>query len=266
MRKLAVAASVLLMAAACVLHSPLEHSYAALGRPGSIVVTIDMEKAGGTSLSPLLPSDGIIGSLADKADRLSLELVPSDTGFTASGIAEGDYSYAYINSTLLHLAPGFRYMEEGRVRYYASDSLEAGVAAPGVLLFSDDYVAFHREAYSERIDVIPEGIADGMEAAAAAVYSLSPESLPEDLPIEIPSTVVAKMDMLLLLIGEDDSLTGLLDMDTEDSARTLVTLLRNELIKALRTAGEKPDFKELAGVFSYEGDKVYIDYSISGFI
>ena len=105
-----------------------------------------------------------------------------------------------------------------------------------------------------------------MEAAAAAVYSLSPESLPEDLPIEIPSTVVAKMDMLLLLIGEDDSLTGLLDMDTEDSARTLVTLLRNELIKALRTAGEKPDFKELAGVFSYEGDKVYIDYSISGLI
>ena len=266
MKKLLIAVLVLVLSASCVLRSPLERSYAALGRPGSIVITLDMEKAGKTSLSGLIPADGIPGALAARAERLSLEMVPDGDGFATSGVAEGDYSYAYINSTLLYNAPGFDKVEENGVRYYASENLEAGVALPGVLLFSDDYQRLYEDVCSSRIALIPEEIAMQMDEAAVAVYSLSPEALPEGMPLAIPDTVIARMDMILLLVDEDDSLHGFLDMDSEDSARTLVTLLRNELIKALRNAGERPDFKALASVFSYEGDKVYIDYSIEGLI
>ncbi len=254
----------LIVLTSCVLESPFsgrEKYFQAMGREGSIVVTVDEEK---TDI-PFV-TDPILRSLTDRAERISLELVPAVegqyplelSGYSISGGAEGDYSYAYINSTLLHNAPGF----EKRGKYYHSDQIEAGVAAPGLLLFSPSYEEFLRETYSERSIRIPDEIASQMEAAEMAIYSLSPKTLPP-LGIEIPLSVVEKIDVLLLLVNGDE-LTGYLDMDTEDSARTLVTLFRNELIKAARAKGERPDIKAMAGYFVQEGDKVMIDYALSG--
>lgn len=261
MRRLIASIAVLMLAASCVLQSPLERSYAALGKEGDVIITIAMDKAAGTPFASMVPSDGILGSLADRASRLTLDFSPSDDGFEVSGIAEGNYSYAYVNSTLLHNAPGFDFVREGRIRYYSSDTIDAGVAAPGLLLFTPDYPSFYREVYSERVEKIPSDIADQMATAAVAIYSLAPKSLPSQLPLAVPENVVDKMDMILLLVN-GYRIEGTIDMDSEESARTLVTILRNELIKTIRSQGGRPDFQSLAGVFASNGDKVLIDYDI----
>ena len=67
---------------------------------------------------------------------------------------------------------------------------------------------------------------------------------------------------MILLLVNGYRIEGTIDMDSEESARTLVTILRNELIKTIRSQGGRPDFQSLAGVFASDGDKVLIDYDI----
>ena len=101
-----------------------------------------------------------------------------------------------------------------------------------------------------------------MASHDAAVYMNHPASIP-DIGIEIPDETARKIEKAVLLFdddGESGYLTGWLDMDSASSARTLSTLLRNELLKGIRQRGEKPDFAVLSGYFRPDGDILYIDY------
>ena len=53
-------------------------------------------------------------------------------------------------------------------------------------------------------------------------------------------------------------------MDSEDSARTLCTLLRNLLVQEVRRSGERLDVRALSGIFTYEGSVLTISgYELS---
>lgn len=239
----------------CVHDSPFrtEQYFQAMGREGEFVLTVNTRSW--NILDGVLPA-----AVLERTDRLSVAL-ESDGGIY--GGAEGNFGYTGVNA-VLDWSPDFR-LVDGDLRYFQSRSvsLEAAVPRSGILLFSSSsYPQAYAATISDRAKYIDDALALEMAGHDGAVYAAKPSSIP-DAGIAIPDETARKIDRLMLLFDEEDSrihITGWIDMDSESSARTLSTLLRNELLKSIRQKGEKPDFSVLSGYFTCKGDTVYIDY------
>lgn len=243
----------MLVLTSCMHQSPFrsEYYFQAMGREGDIVIAVN----DCSLLSGFLP-DEIIG----RAERISA-VVNADGGIY--GGAEGDFGYTGINA-LLDWAPEFRKVDGDPFYFQArSSSFEAAVPESGLLLFSSvSYPEAYALTVSDRSLVIDDRTAAEMASHDAAVYMNHPASIP-DIGMEIPDETARKIEKAVLLFdddGESGYLTGWLDMDSASSARTLSTLLRNELLKGIRQRGEKTDFAVLSGYFRPDGDILYIDY------
>lgn len=255
MKKLLSIALIALILASCVHESPFrsEYYFQAMGRSGEIVITVDTRESG--ILSGLLPEE-----IHGRADRISAAI---DGEGNVYGGAEGNFGYAGVNA-LLDWVPEFRKID-GEPFYFQSRSakLEAAVPRSGILLFSSSsYTEAYALTISDRALLIDDSTAREMAGHDMAIYMNHPSSIP-DIGIEIPDETAAKIEKALLLFdddGESGYLTGWVDMDSPSSARTLSTLLRNELLKGIRLRGEKPDFAVLSGYFRAEEDILYIDY------
>ncbi len=270
MKKLLLILSVFL-AVSCVYTE--REDISALGRmggDGKAVVTLDIQSLKESGASALLPQNEIL----ERLDRISLELSPSSDEYPLpvsrwdfSGTANGLLSSTEVG-TLLIWNPDFtRARGDGPKHYVNRDlGLSAGVPEDGVVLFTsgdylDAYSSFFRAPMSMSADIY-----SAMTGALAAVYIEKPVTLPY-LGFDIPKETIAMIDSLVLLLGDGDDcfrLYGTVVMDSEDSARTLCTLLRNLLVQEVRRSGERLDVRALSGIFTYEGSVLTISgYELS---
>lgn len=266
MKKLLLLAVAALMLVSCTVQSPFtasEEYFQALGEEGTIVVTAEVERVKDGPFSSLLAS--VDDSILSRSQRLSLSLEWTGSGWLMSGAAEGNFPRSLVN-TALNWSRDFQKDEEV---YRAKDgSMEATVPRNGLLLFSQtDVLALKERTWANRVIRIDSSTARTMAAADAAVYSVKPVSIPP-LFIELPQSVVDKTEAFLLLLdGADGSayISGWMKMDSQQSAKTLLTLFRNELVKAVRSRGEKLDTKLLSTYFQAAGDTVLLDFPLEVF-
>lgn len=235
-----------------------------MGGPGKAVITLDAAALKKSGASALLPDNELVSRL----DRVSVELTPTSDeyplefdGWEVTGTANGLLSSTEVG-TLLIWDPQF-VRADGSPRHYTSRSLglSAGVPEDGIVLFtSDDYTAAHSRLFRGHDGFIPAETLSLMKTALASLYIDSPVTLPP-LGFDIPKETIAKIENLLLLLGDGDDafmLSGEIRMVDEDSARTLCTLLRNLLVQEIRRNGERLDVKALSGIFTYEGSLLRI--------
>ena len=240
-----------------------------MGGEGKAVITIDVSAMKESGFSALLPENELFSRL----DRVSLELAPTGVGYPlplsdwdVTGTANGLLSSTEVG-TLLIWNPDFIRAKDGPRHYVNKESgISAGIPEDGIVLFttsdySDAYSALFKDPV--RMD---EAIYTAMTDSLAAIYMDKPETLPP-LGFDIPKETVAKIESILLLLGEGDgcfNLYGEIGMDTEGSARTLCTFLRNLLIQEVRRSGERLDVKALSNIFTYEESSVIISgYKLS---
>ena len=229
-----------------------------MGGEGKAVVTIDTAALRESGAAALLPDN----ELAERVERLSAEISPSDDGWDITVLANGYLSSTEVG-TFLIWDPSF-VRADGSPRHYVSRSLgvSAGVPEDGmVLVTTADYSSAYRSLFRRSVKNIADSTFGAMESALASVWVDEPESLPP-LGADIPEETVRKISSILLFIndGENDSfsLSGEIRMDGEESARTLCTLLRNLLVQEIRRSGERLDVKAISGIFTYEGSVLRI--------
>ena len=255
MRKIFLILLSVILLSSCVYRSPFEDGavFASMGGEEDLVITIDMARAKESSISELLPSSVI----TERSDRLSVSV--SSSSFY--GAAEGNFGYASVNA-FFDWVPDWR-RSEGDLRYYTSRSsgLEAAVPESGVLLFtSSSYPDVYDALIERRIAVIDRETEALMNSSLAAMYTRN-AALLSDLGLGITENVADNIEEVVFLFEDGAgslSLSGWLDMDSPSSARTLVTVLRNELIQGIRERGERPDFQALSKLYYQEGDKVML--------
>ena len=254
MRKFLLIALTALLLASCVYQSPFKEEalFSSMGGDGDVVVTIDARRVKEGALSSILPSSVLI----DRSDRISVSI-----GRSVYGALEGNFGYAIVDAALAW-SPDWKLMDEDD-RYYRSRSsgLEAAVPVSGVLLFSSES---YRDAQSRLIDdrraVISPVTSALMESSLAALYTRSAEAA-VGMGIGITEDVADNIDEMVFLFDEKGAglvLSGWIDMDSSSSARALVTVLRNELLKSIRERGERPDFAALSSYYTQDGDKVIL--------
>lgn len=263
--------SALMVLASCAHRSPFQDEYyfQAMGEDGEIVITADANALRSSSMG-ILPAEGAAGTLASKAERISVALDPMTEDvyplpvdqYVMYGAFEGDYGKFPIN-TALSWSKEFKKEKEDGVRYYRSEELglEAAVPQNGILLFSSDsYADAYRKTISSRREMIDFDTARLMAEAGAAVYLSSPKTL-MDIGFELPQTVLNQIVRCLFLVDESDSvsyISGRFEMKDKSAARSMVTLLKNQLIQKIKRQGGKLDTKALASLFTYEDSIVTI--------
>ena len=226
-----------------------------MGGEGKAVITVDVKAA-----AELLPENELI----ERVDRISIELTPSSSiyplplsDWRITGTANGLLSSTEVG-TLMIWDSGFIRARESNPRYYYNKKLgvSAGIPADGIVLFtSEDYQEECGRLFSGAGKVLDDRYLSLLESSLAGVYMDSPETLPP-LPFDIPAETVGKIESILLLLNKGDDnliLSGEIEMDSESSAKTLCTFLRNLLIQEVRRSGGKLDVRALSGIFTYEG-------------
>ncbi len=269
MKKFLLLTVTVLLLSSCVYTSRFDVSQLEkMGGEGRAVITVSV---------PALIESGVIenSDLLSRVDRVSLELAPESTEYplplsewSVTGTANGLLSSTEVG-TFMIWSPDFIRSRTAGPKHYVNRSLgiEAGVPEEGIALFT---TGSYNEAYSRLFSSssvqTPLMVADAMRKADAALYLVSPVTLPP-LGFDIPRETMVKIESILLLLesGSDSfMLSGVIDMDSEDSARTLCTYLRNLLVQDIRRRGEKLDVKALSGIFTYEGTALRIsDFTVS---
>ncbi len=277
MKKILLPALLLvLVLTGCVHKTPFtsEYFYQALGEPGEIVMTADMERIKSGELGELVDESVRTNSMVKKTTRVSVSIdtASSDDGeeyYVTSGAAEGDISRFIVNTGLFFSPQFSKEKDEGTEWYRQKDGdLSLYVPQSGVLLFTDgDYPSFFRRSYSEREMVIDDETASLMASSAFSLYVFEPENLSE-IGFELPDTVLSEIKETCLLFNEkegDIKLSGYINTTSDGTARALNTLFRNQIIQEKRRAGEKLDVSALSGIFITSGTSVIItDYALSG--
>ncbi len=246
-----------------------------LGKPGDFVITVDVAALRSSDAASLIPD--WMGEVAERTDRISVSLAPEGDGYplplgswSITGLAHGRLSSTEVG-TFLIWDPGFVRKQDSDPRYYTSRSysLDAGVPRDGIVLFtsSSTYRAAYNDIFVTGDDFIPEDCLRAMEGALAALYVEEPETL---FPVgfDVPAELVRKVGRVLLLISDAHGafrLDGEIIMDSEDSARTLCTLLRNMLVQSIRRSGERLDVRAISGIFTYEGKTLRISGCTLGY-
>ena len=254
MRRLFLIVSAIVLLSSCAYHSPFtdEPLFSSMGGDGDIVVTLDMERAKEGCLSASIPSSPV----TDRAERLSLSI-----GTESYGAVEGDFGYALVNA-YFDWSSGWK-KAAGDERYYVNRSLgmEAAVPESGVLLFSmGDYRHALSRLIEERPLVIPPSTSSLMSSALGAVYTRNAYAV-VPMGLGITDEVADNIDEIIILLDEGEDgliVSGWIDMDSPSSAKALLTVLRNELLRSIRERGERPDFSVLSSYYSQNGDKVVL--------
>ena len=265
MRKLSAAVLVLfvLLAASCVYTGRGDVSLIQrMGEAGTVVVTADALSLMDSGLAAYVPS--ALAEHAGRADRVSLSL---DADGSVSGLVHGALSSTEVG-TVLAWDPSFRRVKDSAPRYYrnAERGIEAGVPEEGILLFTNASYEAELERLEHGKKYIPDDCFALMEASLGGLYAKGPLSLP--LSDDIPPETARKVRSLLLLVNEGDGdllVSGVAEMDSEESARALCIVLRNLLVQEVRRNGERLDVKALSGIFTYEGSSLRIDGYEAGY-
>ena len=268
----------LVLLTGCVHNSPFtgsgEYFFQAMGKDGEIVVTADTERLK-ESMPAVLETGTVLDELFDRSTRLSISFYkdsysesdpyPADlSSFDFHGGFEGNYGSFTVNTAISWSKEFHKEKQEG-VKYYTNDEGTLNLAVPksGLLLFaSDDYIETYAELFSNRVLNIPSDTAENMAESLMGMYVRSPQTM-INLGFDLPYSVIAKMSDAVLYVledGEDGSFYFNADitMQSEDLARTLLQLLRNQVVAALRLEGVRPDYKELAAQYSSEGNLVML--------
>lgn len=259
-----------LLLSSCVHHTPFEDEYyfQALGDSSELVVTADVNKMENSSLSEVLPTEGLWKTIVDRADRvnvcmtpMTLDKYPLDlSDYSISGGIEGNFGSFTVN-TALSWSKQFHKEKIDDVKFYTDGNLSVAVPKSGLLLFTDaEYIDLYRKTYSERVKLIEDEIANDMASSTAAVFVRTPQTL-MNLGFELPDTTLKQIHTSYFMINEVDDqllLSGYMIMLDKSGARTMNTILRNQIIQSLKRSGQKVDVKALAGYFNYDGNVVTI--------
>ncbi len=270
MRFSAFIALALIVLTGCVHHTPYteEYYFQSLGEPSEIVVTADLDKMKEGRFAALLPSDGAVGYVMDRSERLSLSMNPkvldryplSFDDYVISGGVEGNLGKFPIN-TALSFSKDFDKVKEDGLKYYTNGSVSISVPENGILLFTDgSFTELYDRTIANRVKLIDDETASIMASSVFAVFLDSPETL-LDLGFELPDTVIKQIVTSYLTFAEDDGsliLSGRMVMDGKSSARALTTLLRNQLIQDAKRSGAKIDIKVLSSYFNYAEEIITI--------
>ena len=267
MKKLVVLALATLAITSCV-HSPFhgeeEYYFQAMGADSEIVVTVDAERA------KVNETIGIEeNTVTKRAERVSVALDPrtvekkdyplSFDQYSFYGAIEGNYGKGITNMGLG--MAGFEKVKVDGRKFYEGNGIQLGVPRSGLVVFSsDDYLDAVERTVEDRKIMIPHALASEMSSSLASFYVRNPQTM-LDLGFDLPITVLLKMDNAVIFINEDGfgfTLNARIEMQDERNARTLNTVLRNNIVADLRRKGEKPDFKELSKLLYQEGRIVYI--------
>ena len=179
-----------------------------------------------------------------------------------SGAIEGDYSKFIIN-TGLGFSKDFSKVKEDGVKYYTNseNSIELGSPTSGVILFSNDsYKELYDTTIKNRVIKISDEKAALIGESVMGLYVRSPQTMIA-LGFEIPLSVIVQMSDAVIYVVEKDSVFYLyadITMKSSSLAKTLNTLLRNQVVAEIKRQGEKPDFKVLGQQYYTQDDKVLI--------
>ena len=247
--------------------------FQAMGEDSEIVVTVDTQKAREVRPTLLGVNDSLLSSILDKSSRISVSLskdeykeddpYPDDiASMNISGAIEGDYSKFIIN-TGLGFSKDFSKVKEDGVKYYTNseNSIELGSPTSGVILFSNDsYKELYDTTIKNRVIKISDEKAALIGESVMGLYVRSPQTMIA-LGFEIPLSVIVQMSDAVIYVVEKDSVFYLyadLTMKSSSLAKTLNTLLRNQVVAEIKRQGEKPDFKVLGQQYYTQDDKVLI--------
>ena len=280
---LALLASVLVLSG-CVHESPFTgdsgYFFQAMGRDSEIVLTADTGRVKEEMPSMLATGSSVMDELFDRSTRVSVafykdvyggeEEYPADLAdFDYYGGLEGNYGSFTIN-TALSWSSQFHKEKVDGVKYYTDDghTIELAVPESGLLLFaSRDYVEAYRRTVEERFVLIPDDTARTIASSLFGNYVRSPQTM-IDLGFDLPYSVIVKMSDAILYVnaGEDGGyvLNADITMQSEDLARTLLQLLRQQVLAELRRQGVRPDYQALSQQYLSEGRLVMIrDFPLS---
>ena len=252
---LALLASVLVLSG-CVHESPFTgdsgYFFQAMGRDSEIVLTADTGRVKEEMPSMLATGSSVMDELFDRSTRVSVAFYkdvyggeadyPADLAdFDYYGGLEGNYGSFTINTALAWSSQFHKEKVDG-VKYYTDDghTIELAVPESGLLLFaSRDYVEAYRRTVEERFVLIPDDTARTVKMSDAILY---------------------------VNAGEDGGyvLNADITMQSEDLARTLLQLLRQQVLAELRRQGVRPDYQALSQQYLSEGRLVMIrDFPLS---
>ncbi len=247
--------------------------FQAMGEDSEIVVTVDTQKAREVRPTLLGVNDSLLSSILDKSSRISVSLskdeykeddpYPADiASMNISGAIEGDYSKFIIN-TGLGFSKDFSKVKEDGVKYYTNseNTIELGSPTSGVILFSNDsYKELYDTTIKNRVIKISDEKAALIGESVMGLYVRSPQTMIA-LGFEIPLSVIVQMSDAVIYVVEKDSVFYLyadITMKSSSLAKTLNTLLRNQVVAEIKRQGEKPDFKVLGQQYYTQDDKVLI--------
>lgn len=247
--------------------------FQAMGDDSEIVVTVDTQKAREVRPTLLGVNDSLLSSILDKSSRISVSLskdeyieddpYPADiASMNISGAIEGDYSKFVIN-TGLGFSKDFSKVKEDGVKYYTNseNTIELGSPTSGVILFSNDsYKELYDTTIKNRVIKISDEKAALIGESVMGLYVRSPQTMIA-LGFEIPLSVIVQMSDAVIYVVEKDSVFYLyadITMKSSSLAKTLNTLLRNQVVAEIKRQGEKPDFKVLGQQYYTQDDKVLI--------
>ena len=247
--------------------------FQAMGEDSEIVVTVDTQKAREVRPTLLGVNDSLLSSILDKSSRISVSLTkdeykeddpyPADiASMNISGAIEGDYSKFIIN-TGLGFSKDFSKVKEDGVKYYTNseNTIELGSPTSGVILFSNDsYKELYDTTIKNRVIKISDEKAALIGESVMGLYVRSPQTMIA-LGFEIPLSVIVQMSDAVIYVVEKDSVFYLyadITMKSSSLAKTLNTLLRNQVVAEIKRQGEKPDFKVLGQQYYTQDDKVLI--------
>lgn len=267
--------SVLLILTSCTHTHEFKDGYyfQAMGEDSEIIVTVDTQKAREVRPTLLGVNDSLLSSILDKSSRISVSLskdeyieddpYPADiASMNISGAIEGDYSKFIIN-TGLGFSKDFSKVKEDGVKYYTNseNSIELGSPTSGVILFSNDsYKELYDTTIKNRVIKISDEKAALIGESVMGLYVRSPQTMIA-LGFEIPLSVIVQMSDAVIYVVEKDSVFYLyadITMKSSSLAKTLNTLLRNQVVAEIKRQGEKPDFKVLGQQYYTQDDKVLI--------
>lgn len=267
---------ILLFTTSCVHHSPFvnEYYFQSMGSDNEIVITADIEKL--KTLETInLPKTGNVDEIIKRSDRFSVAFNPKTTqkypleikDYDYYGAFEGNFGKGLIN-TALNVATNLKKVSEDGVKYYTNGEISVASPINGIVLFStSSYTDTLKETILEREKKISDEISQKMASSTIAVFVNRPETL-LDLGFEMPQTTLKQIKECVLLLDETDgilSLSGDLIMWDESGARTMNTLLKNQLIQSIKKSGEKLDVKAISHLFNYKENIVIIDrFPLSG--
>lgn len=272
---LAIAVLLTALLASCTNTHVFEDGYyfQAMGEEAEIVVTVDTQKARAARPSILGVDDSLLTSLLDKSTRVSVSLskdeyseddpYPADiSSMNVSGAVEGDYSKFMIN-TGLGFSKEFSKVKEDGVKFYTDKENSIEVASPtsGVILFTNDsYPDLYDRTIRNRVINISAEKAALIGESVMGLYVRSPRTMIQ-LGFEIPLTVIVQMSDAVMYVVEKEGVFYLnadITMKSDSLAKTLNTLLRNQVVAEIKRNGGKPDFKVLGQQYMADGDRVLI--------